>query len=36
VKTVEAHRANLKQKLGLRNAHELNRFAANWADRERV
>jgi DNA-binding NarL/FixJ family response regulator len=36
VKTVEAHRANLKQKLGLRNAHELNRFAANWADRDRV
>lgn len=36
VKTIEAHRANLKQKLQLRNAHELNRFAANWADRERV
>lgn len=34
VKTVEAHRANLKQKLGLRNALELNRFAANWADRD--
>jgi two-component system response regulator NreC len=36
VKTVEAHRANLKQKLGLRKAIELNRFAANYADRERV
>jgi two-component system, NarL family, response regulator NreC len=36
VKTVEAHRANLKQKLGLKNASELNRFAATWADRERV
>jgi DNA-binding NarL/FixJ family response regulator len=36
VKTIEAHRANLKQKLGLRNAIELNRFAANYADRERV
>ena len=36
VKTIEAHRANLKQKLGLRNAHELNRFAANWADRAHV
>jgi two-component system, NarL family, response regulator NreC len=36
VKTIEAHRANLKQKLGFRNAGELNRFAANWADRERV
>jgi len=36
VKTIEAHRANLKQKLGLKSASELNRFAANWADRERV
>jgi two-component system, NarL family, response regulator NreC len=36
VKTIEAHRANLKQKLGLRTANELNRFAANWADRERI
>jgi two-component system, NarL family, response regulator NreC len=35
VKTIEAHRANLKKKLGLRNAHELNRFATNWAERER-
>jgi DNA-binding NarL/FixJ family response regulator len=36
VKTVEAHRANLKQKLGLRKAIELNRFAAHYADRERI
>ncbi|MBC7621810.1 MAG: response regulator transcription factor [Aeromicrobium sp.] len=36
VKTVEAHRANLKQKLGLRNAIALNRFASNYADRERI
>lgn len=34
VKTIEAHRANLKRKLGMRNAHELNRFAANWTDHE--
>ncbi|MEI6737017.1 MAG: response regulator transcription factor [Pseudomonadota bacterium] len=36
VKTIEAHRANLKQKLGMRNAIELNRFAVNYADRERI
>jgi len=36
VKTVETHRANLKQKLGLRNASDLNRFAATWADRDHV
>jgi DNA-binding NarL/FixJ family response regulator len=36
VKTIEAHRANLKQKLGLRNAIELNRFAVHYADRERI
>jgi len=36
IKTIEAHRANLKQKLGLRNAIELNQFAANYADRERI
>lgn len=36
IKTVEAHRANLKKKLGLRNAPELNRVAANWTDRENV
>ncbi len=36
VKTIEAHRANLKQKLGLRNAIELVRFAASYADRERI
>lgn len=34
VKTIEAHRANLKRKLGLRNAHELNRLAAKWTDHE--
>jgi len=33
VKTVEAHRANLREKLGLRRAAELARFAAQWAER---
>ncbi len=35
VKTVETHRAHLKDKLGLRNAAELNRFAMQWVDREK-
>jgi two-component system response regulator NreC len=33
VKSIEAHRARLKQKLGLRNAAELASYAARWADR---
>ena len=36
VKTVEAHRGNMKKKLGLRNAYELNRFAATFAENERA
>ena len=36
VKTVETHRANMKKKLGLRNAHELNRFAATLVEKERA
>ena len=36
VKTVETHRANMKKKLGLRNAHELNRFAATFVEKERA
>lgn len=32
VKTVEAHRANLKGKLGLKNATELVRFAVQWVE----
>lgn len=35
-KTVESHRGRVKEKLGLRNASELNRFAIHWAERERV
>jgi DNA-binding NarL/FixJ family response regulator len=34
VKTVETHRAHLKDKLGLKNAAELTRFAVQWAERE--
>lgn len=34
VKTVEAHRANIKEKLSLKNATELVRFAVQWAENE--
>jgi DNA-binding CsgD family transcriptional regulator len=32
VKTVEAHRANIKQKLGLATAPELIRHAVHWVE----
>jgi DNA-binding NarL/FixJ family response regulator len=32
VKTVEVHRANIKEKLGLKTATELVRYAVRWAD----
>ena len=32
VKTVEVHRVNIKEKLGLKTATELVRFAVRWAD----
>jgi DNA-binding NarL/FixJ family response regulator len=32
VKTVETHRANIKEKLGLKTATELARFAALWVE----
>jgi DNA-binding NarL/FixJ family response regulator len=31
IKTIETHRENIKQKLNLQNAKELNRYAQNWA-----
>ncbi len=34
VKTVEVHRAHIKEKLSLRNANELVRFAARWVEVE--
>jgi DNA-binding NarL/FixJ family response regulator len=35
VKTIEVHRAHIKEKLSLRNANELVRFAARWTETER-
>ncbi len=34
VKTVEAHRANIKEKLGLKTGVELMRFAVQWIEQE--
>jgi len=34
-KTVEAHRANIKEKLNLANAREVARFATNWVNDQR-
>lgn len=33
IKTIEAHRANIKKKLDLKNAAELIHFAVQWAER---
>ncbi|MFA5242496.1 MAG: response regulator transcription factor [Sulfuricella sp.] len=35
VKTVETHRAHLKDKLGLKNASELTHFAVQWIEQEK-
>ncbi|MFN3397693.1 MAG: response regulator [Sulfurimicrobium sp.] len=35
VKTVETHRAHLKDKLGLKNAAELARYAVQWVEQEK-
>jgi DNA-binding NarL/FixJ family response regulator len=32
IKTVEVHRAHIKEKLGLKTATELVRYALRWAD----
>lgn len=34
VKTVETHRAHLKDKLGLKNAAELTRYAVRWVEQQ--
>jgi DNA-binding NarL/FixJ family response regulator len=36
VKTVEVHRANIKQKLNLKTATDLVRYAVRWAESQRV
>ena len=36
VKTVGTHRGNMKKKRGLRNAYELNRFAATFVEKKRT
>lgn len=36
VKTVEVHRANIKQKLDLKSATDLVRYAVRWAESQRV
>lgn len=33
VKTVETHRSHIRQKLGVRNGHELVHYAIRWAER---
>jgi DNA-binding NarL/FixJ family response regulator len=33
-KTVEAHRAHIKEKLNLKNAREVGRFATNWVNQQ--
>jgi len=35
-KTVETHRAHIKQKLKLKNAAELIQHAVNWVENERA
>ena len=34
-KTVEAHRAHIKEKLDLKNAREVARFATTWVNSQR-
>ena len=34
-KTVEAHRANIKEKLGIGSAREVVRYATQWVAQER-
>jgi DNA-binding CsgD family transcriptional regulator len=36
VKTVDAHRANIKEKLGLRTGNELVRYAVRWVESQNL
>jgi DNA-binding NarL/FixJ family response regulator len=36
VKTVDAHRANIKEKLRLRNGNELVRYAVRWIENQNL
>ena len=36
VKTIESHRAHVKEKLGLRNATELVQFSVQWVDQQQM
>jgi DNA-binding NarL/FixJ family response regulator len=36
IKTVETHRAHIKEKLGLKDASELVRFAMEWSSQQQV
>jgi DNA-binding CsgD family transcriptional regulator len=36
IKTVEAHRANLKRKLNLKTGPELVRYAVRWVETQKV
>jgi DNA-binding CsgD family transcriptional regulator len=36
VKTIDAHRAHIKEKLGLKSGNELVRFAVRWVENQNL